>query len=154
MENSATASNFIHPFRVSMAWALALSLATVSCSTPPRKAEDICSIFSEKHSWYRATRRTRTRWQIPEAVQMAVIYQESSYRARARPPRTRLLWVIPWRRPSSAYGYAQVVRPTWQTYLEDTDNRGANRDKKCSTEHDSFGRNSPTGRILDASALR
>jgi hypothetical protein len=97
------------------------------CSTPPRNPNDLCAIFGEKHSWYRATRRSRERWEISQATQMAIIFQESSYRARARPPRTRLLWVIPWRRPSSAYGYAQVIRPTWESYLEATDNPGANR---------------------------
>ena len=58
---------------------------------------------------------------------MAIIEQESSFQARAKPARTKLLWVIPWRRPSSAYGYAQVLDETWTDYKENAGNWGASR---------------------------
>jgi hypothetical protein len=32
---------------------------------------------------------------------MAIIHQESKFDPSARPQRTKLLWVIPWTRPSS-----------------------------------------------------
>ena len=116
MENPNAPSNAIHLIRIAIALIIAVVLSSTGCSSPPENSDDLCAIFTEKHSWYRATRRTRERWQIPEAIQMALIFQESSFRARARPPRTRLLRIIPWRRPSSAYGYAQVIRPTWNVY--------------------------------------
>ena len=59
---------------------------------------------------------------------MAVMYKESSYVAKARPPRSRLLWVIPWKRSSSAYGFAQATDAAWSDYLRDTRNRSADRD--------------------------
>jgi hypothetical protein len=96
-------------------------------ATPPREADDLCSIFEEKGGWYRAAKRSEKRWGVPVPVMMAMTHQESSYRARARPPRGRVLWVIPWTRPSSAYGYAQATDEAWQDYLRDSGHRGADR---------------------------
>ena len=61
-------------------------------------------------------------------MQLSIIRQESSFRFNARPPRTRLLGVIPWRRPSDAYGYAQALDSTWKWYRDETGNRFADRD--------------------------
>jgi len=94
---------------------------------PPSNADDICSIFDEKRSWYRAARQSSERWGVPESVQLAIIFQESSFRATARPPRSRILWVLPGPRLSSAYGYGQVVDPTWDRYVRATGNRRAAR---------------------------
>jgi hypothetical protein len=58
---------------------------------------------------------------------MAFKHQESGFNASARPERTRILWVIPWRRPSSAYGYSQSLDSTWKWYIEKSGNRGAKR---------------------------
>ena len=54
--------------------------------------------------------------------------QESSFKQDAKPGRDFLMWVIPWGRKSSAYGYAQVLDGTWDWYREETGNRGADRD--------------------------
>ncbi len=94
---------------------------------PPGNPGDICAVFAEKPGWYASSRRSFERWGVPEAVQLAVIYQESSFRARARPPRGKILWVIPWRRPSSAYGYAQVLDSTWRQFCRDAGRPGAAR---------------------------
>jgi len=96
-----------------------LGLATpwLACVTrPPEEPDDLCAIFEEKRGWYRAALRSFERWKVPEAVQLAIIHQESSFRALARPPRRRILWIFPGPRPSSAYGYGQVVDPTWKLY--------------------------------------
>jgi hypothetical protein len=61
-------------------------------------------------------------------VQLAVIYQESRFVQDAKPPRQKLLWVIPWTRPSSAYGYGQIKDSTWEWYLKSTGRRWADRD--------------------------
>jgi len=89
----------------------------------------VCAIFSQRHSWYRATQHAQQRWGIDQAIQMAVIFQESSFRAGARPPRTRLLGLIPWRRSSSAYGYAQVLNNTWELYRRSAVRPRAERDR-------------------------
>lgn len=95
--------------------------------SPPKNPNDVCDIFTEKRAWYGAARRSFERWGVPEAVQLAVIYQESSFRAGVRPPRRKILWILPGPRLSSAYGYAQVLDVTWEDYTESTDRPGAKR---------------------------
>ena len=103
-------------------------LALVSCaSAPPQNTANICSMFEEKRSWYKAAVKTERRWDTPVYVSMAIIEQESSFNARAKPERTRLLGFIPWFRPSSAFGYAQVLDQTWTEYKEEAGNWGAKR---------------------------
>ena len=96
-------------------------------SSPPEKIEDVCAIFEEKGGWYRHAKRSEKRWGVPIPVMMAMTHQESSYAARARPPRQKLLWVIPWTRPSSAYGYAQATNDAWRDYTRSTGRGGADR---------------------------
>lgn len=93
---------------------------------PPRNAEDICSIFTAKRHWYDSARQSFADWGVPEAVQMAVIYQESGFRARVR-PRRRILWILPGPRRSSAYGYAQALDSTWEQFQKDTNRPRAGR---------------------------
>lgn len=95
----------------------------------PNNIDNICSIFGEKRNWYDSAQATEDRWGIPIAVNMAVIYQESSFRARARPERSKFLWVFPGRRPSSAFGYSQALDSTWEDYKEMSGNRSASRSK-------------------------
>ncbi len=97
-------------------------------SSPPRNPADSCAIFKEKSRWYRDALESSERWGVPVHVQMAILYQESAFVNDARPPRNRLLWFIPWTRPSSAYGYAQATDGTWVWYREATGNGGADRD--------------------------
>ena len=58
---------------------------------------------------------------------MAIIKQESHFVGNARPPRDTILWIIPWSRPTSAYGYAQAVDGTWQHYIMQTGKASASR---------------------------
>lgn len=97
---------------------LSCFLLLVSCATtpPPSNVENICRIFQQYPDWYWDAKHTQDKWGIPIPVQMAIIYQESSFNAKARPPRRKLLWVIPWKRPSSAYGYSQALKNTWKDY--------------------------------------
>lgn len=103
-------------------WVLFIALAgLMSCnSAPPSTPDDICQVFRDKSSWYADARRAQKRWGLPVPVGMAFVYKESAYVADAKPPRGKLLWVIPWRRPSSAYGYAQATDAAWSDYLQET----------------------------------
>jgi hypothetical protein len=94
----------------------------------PSNLENICDIFHEKRSWYKSAKRSFEKWGVPIHVQMAIIYQESRFEADAKPPRTKLLGIIPTFRPSSAYGYAQIKDETWEWYRVKSGNRGADRD--------------------------
>lgn len=99
------------------------------CSTdPPKNLTDSCAIFDEKSGWYRDALASYEKWGVPIHVQLAIIYQESRFQDDAKPPREKLLWVIPWFRPTSAYGYGQVKDSTWDWYRKSTGNRWADRD--------------------------
>jgi len=106
-----------------------LTLFLVACATsPPGNIRDACNIFEDKSGWYGDAKHAYKKWGIPIEVQLAIIHQESRFHHDAKPPRTRLLWVIPWTRSSSAYGYGQAKDATWAWYQRDTGNRWADRD--------------------------
>ena len=99
------------------------------CSTsPPDNINSSCDIFEDKDDWYDDALDSYQRWGVPIHVQLAIIYQESRFVHDAKPPRRKLLWVIPWTRPSSAYGYGQIKDSTWDWYRDSTGNRWADRD--------------------------
>ncbi len=101
----------------------------VGCTRPPpRNNKNVCSIFKQYPSWYWDASKVRKRWGVPISVQMAIIYQESRFQATAKPARKKILWVIPWTRPTSAYGYSQAVDGTWKRYQKHTGKHGADRD--------------------------
>lgn len=95
---------------------------------PPDDMNNVCHIFKQYPKWYWAAHASSEQWNVPESVIMAIIYQESHFQAKAAPPREKLLWIIPWKRPTSAYGYSQAVKGTWENYQKDTSHSWANRD--------------------------
>lgn len=105
------------------------ALCLNACTTPrPDNVGNVCDIFMQYPKWYWAAKETQHKWGVPVSVQMAIIYQESRFTADARPPREHILWVIPWFRPTSAYGYSQALDETWRLYERKTGNHGADRD--------------------------
>ncbi len=106
-----------------------LVVALAGCVTsPPRATANACDIFYEKDGWFDDADNAFQRWGAPIQVQMAIIYQESRFVGDARPPRKRLLWIIPWTHISSAYGYTQALDSTWDWYKRDSGNGWADRD--------------------------
>ncbi|MDO7085484.1 hypothetical protein WNY51_09135 [Pseudocolwellia sp. AS88] len=105
------------------------SLLLVSCSTlPPKNPENICSIFEQNTDWYFAAKDAKEKWGVPIHVPMSMMYQESSFKHDATPPMDYFLGFIPIGRVSSAYGYSQAKTMTWEDYMRETDNSGADRD--------------------------
>ncbi len=97
-----------------------LALVLSACSsngTPPRNTENACAMLSERPDYARAIRAAERKWGIPAHLQLATIYQESSFVGNARPPRKYFLGFIPRGRVSSAYGYAQAIDGTWGDYV-------------------------------------
>lgn len=94
---------------------------------PPRAQNDICAIFAERPDWRDATQASALRWGVPVELQMAIMWKESNFRARVRPPKTYAGGVIAAGYASSAYGYAQAIDGTWDWYRQDTGNRSADR---------------------------
>ena len=107
----------------------ALLVLGASCSSnPPQSPDNVCRIFAEKKGWKKAALRTQKRWGIPAHVSMAFVHRESSYVANAKPPRKRLLGIVPWTRLSSAYGYAQATDEAWEDYSKETSRWFIDRD--------------------------
>ena len=104
-----------------------LLLVAGCASAPPDRTDDLCRLFDDNPKWYDYARESEERWGTPIAIQMAFVRQESSFRRAARPPRTRLFGFIPWRRPSTAYGYAQAQNPVWGEYTDDAGSLFARR---------------------------
>lgn len=110
---------------------LLLSLVLLSaCSTKlsTNATSNVCSIFEEKPSWYKSAKKSVAKRGGNIHVPMAIIYQESSFKRKARPPKSKILGFIPGKRASNAYGYAQALKGTWGEYQKATGNRGADRD--------------------------
>lgn len=106
---------------------LPVALLTACAASQPRNITDVCAIFEDRRNWYRAAKAAEERWQVPISVNMAFIYQESGFQARAKPARSRILWLIPGPRPSTAYGYAQALDTTWHEYEQHSGNYRASR---------------------------
>ena len=108
--------------------ALACFLLLTACaSSPPQKPNDICEIFDEKRAWFKAARKSAKKWDGPIHVPMAILFQESAFKAKAKPPRRYILGVIPAGRKSSARGFSQAKSPAWQDYKKASGNGGASR---------------------------
>lgn len=107
---------------------LLLSLLLTGCVTsPPSNQDNICEIFREK-GWYEDAADARDEWGSSIGTMMAIMHQESRFKAKAKPPREWLLGFIPWFRSSSAYGYSQAKDATWDWYQASSGNYGADRD--------------------------
>lgn len=118
---------------------LGLLLLLGGCATAPSQTMNVCSVFSEKNGWFnnwhRAAERTEREFGVPKHILMATINTESSFEARARPPRKKLMGIIPWKRPSSAYGYAQALDGTWDEYRRATGRYSARRSNFADAIH-------------------
>ena len=98
-----------------------------ACSSIPKNASNSCSIFEEKYLWYKHAKKTEQKWGTPVYLQLAIIKMESSFDRFAKPPRQKLFKVIPYKRPSSSFGYSQAVKGTWKQYKNETGNKYATR---------------------------
>ena len=99
----------------------------LSCSSIPKNTSDSCSIFSERYFWYKYTKNTEEKWGTPINLQLAIIKMESDFDWLAKPDRQKIFKVIPYKRPSSSFGYSQAVKGTWKQYKEETNNKLATR---------------------------
>ena len=98
-----------------------------ACSSIPKNTADGCSIFYEKYFWYKHTKKTEKKWKVPTYIQLAIIKTESDFNWLAKPKRLKLFKVIPYKRPSSSFGYSQAVKGTFKQYKNETGNKLARR---------------------------
>ena len=107
---------------------LAVLLASGSANAAPQDPNNICTILAQNKGWYTAAVKASQRWELPMHIGLAFIHRESSFVAKAKPPRKKVLGIVPWRRSSSAYGYAQATDEAWKDYKKDTGRRFVQRD--------------------------
>ena len=98
-----------------------------ACSSIPSNTSNSCSIFSERYLWYKHTKNSEKKWGTPIYLQLAIIKMEADFDWLAKPPRKKLFKVIPYKRPSSSFGYSQAVKGTWEQYKKETGNKLATR---------------------------
>ena len=98
-----------------------------ACSSIPKNTQNSCAIFEERYLWYKHARASYKKWGVPIYIQLAFIKKESDFNWLAKPPRVKLFKVIPFKRPSSSFGYSQAVEGTWRQYKRETGNKLATR---------------------------
>lgn len=84
-------------------------------SNIPSNIDNLCTIFQENDDWYDDAKKAQEKWGTPIHIMMAIMRQESGFRADAQPKMEYFLF-IPIGRPSSAYGYPQAQDPVWGEY--------------------------------------
>ena len=106
---------------------LLILLFISACSSIPKNTQNSCEIFEERYLWYKHARASYKKWGAPIYIQLAFIKKESDFNWLAKPPRVKLFKVIPFKRPSSSFGYSQAVEGTWRQYKRETGNKLATR---------------------------
>ncbi len=100
-----------------------------SCSSIPKNTSDGCSIFNERYLWFKYAKKTEKKWGTPIYIQLAIIKMESDFNWLAKPQRQKIFKIIPYKRPSSSFGYSQAVKGTWNQYKKETGNKLATRSR-------------------------
>ena len=98
-----------------------------ACSSIPKNTSNSCLIFSERYLWYKYAKKTEKKWGTPINIQLAIIKMESDFDWLAKPQRQKIFKIIPYKRPSSSFGYSQAVKGTWLQYKKETGNKFASR---------------------------
>ena len=99
---------------------ISLIIFITGCSSIPQNTSNSCSIFNERYFWYKHAKKTEKKWGTPIYIQLAIIKMESDFDWLAKPPRQKLFKIIPFKRPSSSFGYSQAVNGTWEQYKNET----------------------------------
>jgi len=93
-----------------------------SCNTVPKNPENICKIFDQNYLWYKYVKKSSDKYGAPIHIILAFVNKESSFKRFAKPKRTKLFKIIPYKRPSSSLGYSQSVKKTWELYKKESGN--------------------------------
>ena len=114
-------------FKVKNFYFILLITLISACSSIPNNTSNSCSIFNEKYLWYKHAKNAEKKWGTPIYIQLAIIKMESDFDWLAKPQRQKIFKVIPFKRPSSSFGYSQAVKGTWKQYKNETGNKLASR---------------------------
>ena len=98
-----------------------------SCSSVPKYPSNACKIFGERYLWYKHAKKSSETYGAPIHIILAFVNKESGFNRWAKPKRTKLFKIVPYKRPSSSFGYSQAVKGTWKQYKKETGNNLATR---------------------------
>jgi len=93
-----------------------------SCSSVPKNPSNACKLFSERYLWYKHAKKSSEIYDAPIHIILAFVNKESGFNRWAKPKRSKLFKIIPYKRPSSSFGYSQAVKKTWELYKTETGN--------------------------------
>ena len=91
-----------------------------SCSSVPKYPLNACKIFGENYLWYKSVKKSSETYGAPIYIILAFVNKESGFNRWAKPKRTKIFKVVPYKRPSSSFGYSQAVKKTWELYKNET----------------------------------
>ena len=111
----------IHFYKINKFFLVFLFFLT-SCSSVPKYPQNACKIFGENYLWYKHSKKSSETYGAPIHIILAFVKKESGFNRWAKPKRTKLFKVIPYKRPSSSFGYSQAVNKTWELYKTETNN--------------------------------
>ena len=111
----------IHFYKINK-FLLVLLFFLTSCSSVPKYPLNACKIFGERYLWYKHVKKSSEIYGAPTHIILAFVNKESGFNRWARPERTKLFKIIPYKRPSSSFGYSQATTKTWELYKKETDN--------------------------------
>ena len=93
-----------------------------ACSSVPKYPNNACKIFGQNYLWYKYTKKSSETYGAPVHIILAFVNKESGFNRWAKPKRTKLFKIVPYKRPSSSFGYSQAVKKTWELYKNETNN--------------------------------
>ena len=93
-----------------------------ACSSVPKYPQNACKIFGENYLWYKSAKKSSEKYGAPIHIILAFVNKESGFNRWAKPKRKKLFKILPYKRPSSSFGYSQAVNKTWELYKSETEN--------------------------------
>ncbi len=91
-----------------------------SCSSVPKYPQNACKIFGQNYLWYKSVKKSSEKYGAPIHIILAFVNKESGFNRWAKPKRKKLFKIVPYKRPSSSFGYSQAVNKTWELYKTET----------------------------------
>lgn len=109
-------------------FSICLSFIISGCFyNPAKEVTNVCEFLNDNISWYHSLKEAELKYRVPMHLTLAIIYQESRFESHAKPPRKYYFGFIPGERSSSAYGYSQATKDTWEWYKLKSANHLAKR---------------------------
>ena len=118
----------IHFYKINK-FLLVLLFFLSACSSVPKYPQNACKIFGQKYFWYKHIKKSSETYGAPIHIILAFINKESGFNRWAKPKRTKLFKIVPYKRPSSSFGYSQAINKTWELYKTETNNPMALRSR-------------------------